>query len=122
MALKVELVPDGVIRETVERLGNNPMTIFSHDFKSTNEKIIDSVLNNAKNYTYFSKLHPAIGLMDVVLAANRNYRKQVERHIQRMRWEFPNLTFAQLWEVLDRNDYESFKKIWGHRDQKNFLF
>lgn len=114
-------ISDGLIKEIVQSLANKPMTIFSQGFKNENEKIITSAIANAGNYTYFSKLHPAIALMDVVLAANRNYRRQVEEHIKRMREQFADLTLLELKKKIENNDYKSFKQIWGHADEKKFL-
>jgi hypothetical protein len=118
---KVEAIPETLIIETVNRLASKPMTTFSQGFRDASEKIITAALSNANSYTHFSKLHPAVALMDVVLAANRNYRRQVEEHIKRMREQFVDLTLSELKMKVKTNDYKSFKQIWGHADEKKFL-
>lgn len=110
------------IIETVQRIESLPMTRFSHGFEEyKGETIGNAARLHASRFSDFSKEFPAIALMDVVLAANRNYRKQVEKHVKRMSKEFADLTLSDLRMKIEANDYKSFKIIWGHADEKKFL-
>lgn len=105
----------------VEEIGSKPMTIFSHGYEPSEQiSIKNSALNSAKNYTKYSRSHPAIAIMDIVLAANRDYEKQVIKYVRRMRNDISDLTIQQLDELIGKHDYKSFKTVCGHADEKKF--
>lgn len=111
-----------VIIETLLRIESLPMTRFSHGFEEYKGETIGNASRlHASCFSDFAKQFPAIAVMDVVLAANRNYRKQVEKHVKRMSEQFGSLTLFELKRKIDANDYKSFKKIWGHADEKKFM-
>jgi len=110
------------INDIVERLGNSPMKENSHGFhKFKGMKIIDAAKNQAADFLNVEKhIIPAIALMDVVLAANRDYNRQVQPHIARIKELYTHLTFKDLQKMLSTMDYKKFKDVWGHEDEKKY--
>jgi hypothetical protein len=106
----------------VRTLGDFPMRQSSHGFELYGSvPIIEAARCQAERFlSQQSYRNAAIALMDVVLAANRDYNKQVEPHVTRMRKAWPQLTLAELKNWIDASDYVQFKDIWGHKDQKKF--
>lgn len=109
------------IKEIVKRLGDQPMVENSHGFEKYGTiKIIDAAEKQAKEFLYNEDKNAALTLMGVVLAANRNYNKQVQPHLERMKNEYPALTFKELQSMLLQKDYVEFGDIWGHKDKKKY--
>ncbi|OAI08781.1 hypothetical protein [Methylomonas methanica] len=110
------------INDIVERLGNSPMKEKSHGIhKFKGMKIIDAAKNQAADFLNVERhIIPAITLMDVVLAANRDYNRQVQPHIARIKEDYTHLTFKDLQKMLSTKDYKEFKNVWGHKDEKKY--
>jgi hypothetical protein len=73
------------ILEILERIGEKKLTKTAHTFDKYGEmSILESSLKLTTNCSEDTKLRPAIGLISVVLAANRNYNKVVEPNIKRI--------------------------------------
>ncbi len=117
-----EFLSDGFINEKVIALGEKPLTSTSHNFDKYGPiKIIDASNISYKDYYNQAKDLPAIALIEVVLAANRNYNKVVLPNIIRLKKEFPSLvTFDDLNNLLSSTTKEGFFKIWGHKDDKKY--
>jgi len=81
------------IKEIVERLGNEPMRKSSHGFNDYGTmKIIDAAKEQAKRFLENeNKEDVAIRVMSVVLGANRNWEKQVQPHLDRMKKRIPQV-------------------------------
>jgi len=94
----------------------------SHGFNDYGTmKIIDAAKEQAKRFLENeNKEDVAIRVMSVVLGANRNWEKQVQPHLDRMKKEFPKLTFKDLKNMLSEKDYVQFKEVWGHKDKKKY--
>ena len=110
------------IIEIVNRLGNEKLTKTGHGFKDSGAvSIFESSKQSTKNYTKRIENKPAIGLILVVLAANRNYNRVVEPNLKRIEIEFPDLrTFQQLSDILNSKSESEFYEFWGHRDKKKY--
>ena len=63
---------------------------------------------------------PAIKLMAVILAANRNFNRQVAPHVKKMSKKYSNLTLIQLKKMIESMSHIDFKSVWGHSDLKKF--
>lgn len=116
-------LPNDKIVRIVEQLGNAKMKPSSHGYeKYPGFKIIDAAIAQSREFLEKSEQdkNAAVTLMDVVLAANRNYNRQVEPHVRRMRTKYPDLTFKGLHNLLASQDYVGFKNVWGHRDEKKY--
>lgn len=110
------------ISDTIARLGKAPMTKSAHGYQEGRiETIMAAAKRGTENYTKNSQSSSAIAIMDVILAANRDYNKQVEKHVGRMRKEYPALTLKKLAEkVKEVGTAKKFKDVWGHNDEKKF--
>lgn len=109
------------VKTKVATLGKSLMTRFSHGYEEGKKiNILDAAKRNSIDYTRYSRKHSAVALMDVILAANRDYNKQVDYHVKKMRENYPKLSFTALKKLIDKHDFNSFKKIWGHADEKKF--
>lgn len=113
--------PQDVV-ETTRLLGEHLMRPGSHGYKDYGPvPILSAARQQAKKFLEgMQNANVPIAIMDVVLAANRNYEKQVQPHIRRMKTDFPSLSLTELNELLTAHDYQSFKTVWGHADEKKF--
>src|SRR4051812_32557975 len=92
------------VKKKVAQLGNSLMTSFSQGYQNgTETTIFASAKQNSMAYTFYSKRHPAVALIDVILAANRDYNKQVDKHVKRLREEYPNMTFTELNKLIHQH-------------------
>ena len=110
------------ISEIVKRLGNEKLTFTGHGYDASSEITIwESAKQSTQNYTKDVKKKPAIGLILVVLAANRNFNKVVKPNLERIEKEYPDLkTFQQLNEIINKKSEEEFFVFWGHKDKKKY--
>lgn len=106
----------------INYLGQHKLTPKSHSFNDYGEiEILEAATKSAKKYFEKAKLQPAVTLIDVILAANRNYNKVVEPNINRIEKDYPKLkTFDQLQTFITQNTKEEFFKFWGHKDEKKY--
>jgi hypothetical protein len=71
--------------QTVHRLGESKLTSTSHLHSLYGDKkIIEAAREYTKGYSDRARLRPALGLIEVVLAANRSYNLHVKPHIERI--------------------------------------
>jgi len=111
-----------LISDTITRLGRAMMTESAHGYRAgSNETILAAAKRGVENYTKNSQSSSAIAIMDVILAANRDYNKQVAKNVERMRQLYPGLTIKQL-AVMTKGagTAKKFKDVWGHNDDKKF--
>lgn len=111
------------IKEIVERLGNSPMRKGSHGYGRFGAILIRcAAQQQAENFANGEGRNAAIVVMEVVLAANRNFNNQVEPYITKVRQKYPFLTFEELNKILSESemDYKEFAKVWGHKDEKKY--
>ncbi len=110
------------IVEILERIGKEPLTKTGHGFEIYgNISIKEAAEKSTSDYTNKYQTKPAIGILSVVLAANRNYNKVVEPNLRRIETEKPNLkTFDQLSVILKEKTQEEFYTFWGHKDGKKY--
>lgn len=118
----LNILSEKEIINRVLKLGSKNLTETGHGFKTFGAiPIIQSAQQSTANYTRRSKLKPAIGLIDVVLAANRNYNKVVEPKLVKIEKEHPNLKhFTELQNLIDRLSKAEFFAFWGHKDDKKY--
>ena len=118
----IENISEEAIKRKVDDLGNKPLTIFSHGYTGVNGiKLMDSAKESGRDYTKNSKQYPAIAIMDVILAAHRDYNKQVEKHVACLRKNYQDITFKKLKDnYLNKMNYIEFKEVWGHKDEKKY--
>jgi len=108
------------ILATLKRIGEKKLTKTAHTFDKYGEmSILEASLKSTTNYSEDTKLRPAIGLISVVLAANRNYNKVVEPNIKRI--EKTDLSsFDDLSTLLKSKSKTEFYVFWGHKDEKKY--
>jgi hypothetical protein len=117
-----DYVTESLIKETVDRLSEALLTSTSHNYQDYGDiKIIDAATSSYKKYHDQAKNLPAIALIEVVLAANRNYNLHVLPNINRLKKDFPRLiTFGDLNVLIKNRTPEEFYKIWGPKDAKKY--
>jgi hypothetical protein len=104
----------------VTDLGNMPLTKTSHDFKELVPiKIIDAAKMTSENYLKYGKERPALAIIEVILAAHRDFANAVKPHINRLEQE--GLTsLDELSEILNSKTRNEFFDYWGHHDNKKY--
>lgn len=115
-------ISDIEILKKLEYLGKHNLTVTGHGHEQFGSiPIIESANKSTRSYTSKFKEKPAIALLEVVLAANRNFNKVVEPHIKRIETEYPTLrNFKQLREIIDLKTKDEFYFFWGHKDEKKY--
>ncbi|QNB06078.1 hypothetical protein G5S34_04345 [Herbaspirillum frisingense] len=110
------------VSKIFNRLCEAPMMPSSHGKREgVEESIIAAARRSAEEYSTNPRKSPAISIMDVILAANRGYERQVRRHVEAMRGKFPSLTLKALQKKANEaKDYLAFQDVWGHKDEKKF--
>jgi hypothetical protein len=63
---------------------------------------------------------PAVSLINVILATNRNYAKVVEPNIVRIKSEGKIKSFFDLKSFMLKSSMYEFYKFWGHRDKNKY--
>lgn len=110
----------GKIKSIVERLGKTQANEKSHG-RDVHLSILESAKKSASFFTQNARSSSAIAVMDVILAAHRDYNKQVLNHVLKLRETYPKLTFCGLARLLQEYPTAtSFKEIWGHNDEGKF--
>jgi len=106
----------------LEYIGNQKLTPTGHGFETFGAiPIRESAEKSTLTYTDKNKEKPALGLIDVVLAANRNYNKVVEPNLKRIETNYPELrTFKELSGILETITQQEFYLFWGHKDEKKY--
>lgn len=118
--LELEIQKDDLMSK-FEALCSEKMVEGSHGFKDYPGLTIgEAAKEQALRFSQYEDRTGAHILMDVVLAANRNYEKAVKDNIQRVKDRYPNLTLPELARLIEENDFRDFKKIWGHADEKKY--
>ncbi|MBL0736976.1 hypothetical protein JI750_08790 [Flavobacterium sp. GN10] len=110
------------ILRKLNELGSKNLTKTGHGFSSFGAiPIIKSSQKSTIGFSAKSKEKPAIGLIDIVLSANRNYNKVVEPNIKRIEESYPDLkNFTQLKELMANLTQNDFYNFWGHKDEKKY--
>lgn len=112
---------DSEITETVLSMGKRQLTATSHLYSEFGPiGILQAAKQNAVNYTLLSRSRPAVRLIEVILAANRNYNKVVKPHIERICNESDLKTFDQLIHLINSKLIEEFYSFWGHKNQRKY--
>lgn len=116
------IISENDILKKLEYIGNKKLTPTGHGFDTFGSiPILESSLKSTLNYSLKPQEKPAIALIEVVLAANRNFNKVVEPNIKRIEKEFPELkNFQHLNEILFTKTKEDFYSFWGHKDEKKY--
>lgn len=110
------------ILKKLEELGSKELTKTGHGFSTFGRiPIIQSAEKSTTSYSNKSKEKPAIRLIEVVLAANRNYNKVVEPNVKKIEEQQPNLkNFSELNELIENQSQNDFYSFWGHKDEKKY--
>jgi hypothetical protein len=118
----IDIISKEQIKRTLNELGEMPLTSTGHGYEVFGSiPIMDAAIQSTHNYTVKTKEKPAMGLLIVVLAANRSYNKVVEPNIQRIERDYPRLkTFKHLLEILNSKSITDFFTFWGHKDYKKY--
>jgi hypothetical protein len=109
------------IKARVREIGKKPLTRTSHAFSVYKKEIpiFKAATLFTKEYCKTAKSHPAIRLIEVVLAAHRNYNKHVFENFKRLMKDEVK-TFDQLIEKKSRLSKTEFYSWWGPRDQQKY--
>lgn len=110
------------ILEKLNHIGAAPMTASAHGYKEGQaQTVLSASEESAQRYDTKSKNSPAVAIMSVVLAANRNYNRAVGKHVEGLWKNYGDLTLKGLSRLIENNDSaEKFRNIWGHNDEKKF--
>lgn len=108
------------IENIIQRLGDRKLTKTSHTFLEFGDvSILESSLKSTSNYSDFAKEKPAIGLLSVILAANRDFNKVVEPHLIRI-GQTDLRDLKDLLFLIQNKTKEDFFLFWGHKDDKKY--
>ncbi len=120
--MKIGEKSDAQVKEIVERLGNALMLPKSHGYEKYLGKRIVEAAEKQTTELQNSQKNAAIAVMGVVLGANRDWNRQVKKYLERMTADeaIKNITFRQLLDKMQATNFQDFKAIWGHRDEKKF--
>lgn len=104
----------------LDHISQKPLTETAHAYSYYGAiSIKEAAEKSTSNYFEKAKEKPAIALLSVVLAANRNYNKVVKPNIERIeKTDLAN--FDQLKQLLSSKSKEEFYKFWGHKDEKKY--
>lgn len=118
----LDFISEKDILTVVEKLGSKYLTPSGHGWEKYGAiPIRDAADQSTISYTDKSKAKPSIGLLSVVLAANREYNKVVKPKLEHIENEEPELkTFEQLYEILSSKTRKEFYNFWGHKDEKKY--
>ncbi|MBR9923141.1 MAG: hypothetical protein GYB31_20115 [Bacteroidetes bacterium] len=118
----LKLLSKEKIVEILERIGKEPLTKTGHGFEIYgNTSIKEAAEKSTLDYTNKYRTKPAIGILSVVLAANRNYNKVVEPNLKKIEAEKPNLKrLDQLSNFIIEKTQDEFYTFWGHKDEKKY--
>lgn len=110
------------INKIVGKIGAQPMKKLSHGFAKYGPiPILEAAKKQAAEFTGTNKnKNAAVSLMGVVLSAARNYKTQVEPHLEKLRTRYSDLTLQKLKRMCSQRNYMQFKEVWGHADEKKF--
>ena len=119
-SLDLSQLSDDFIKSKVLELSQALLTETSHTFSKIGRiKIIDAATNSYNTYSDQAQSFPAIALIEVILAANRDYNKHVLPNIIRLKKNYPSLISFKDLEMLTK-DKGQFLKIWGPKDDKKY--
>lgn len=110
------------IKNIVSSISNSLLTETSHDHKNNKGKTIgEAAKSSANNYALKAMNNPAMALVEVILAANRNYLKVVEPKIIAAQLKYTSIkSFDSLQELMKAKDWKQFADFWGHSDEKKY--
>jgi len=106
----------------LKRIGNKELKPSGHGYEIYGPILIrDAANHSTKKFTKIWKNKPALALIMVVLAANRNYNVVVQPNLKRIEDEIPSLkSFKQLSLLLKEKSKTEFYTLWGHDDAKKY--
>lgn len=112
----------GDILAVLNRLGGQELQPTGHGYEIYGPiPIREASEKSTLNFTDVWQSKPAIGLIMVVLAANREYNVVVRPNLERIQKEEPDLkSFDQLLTLLEGKSQEQFYDFWGHNDLKKY--
>ena len=104
----------------LNQISQKPLTKTAHAFDDYGAiSIKEAAEKSTNNYSEKAKIKPAIALLSVVLAANRNYNKVVKPNIDRIE-QTDLATFEQLKSLLSIKSKAEFYDFWKHKDEKKY--
>lgn len=108
------------ILSILETISQKPLTQTAHVFSDYGAiSISEAAEKSTQNYFEKAKVKPAIALLSVVLAANRNYNKVVKPNLERIE-KTDLVSFDQLRALLSTKSKTEFYLFWGHKDEKKY--
>lgn len=112
----------GDVLAILNRLGAQDLQPTGHGYEIYGQIPIREASDRATlNFTDVWQAKPAIGLIMVVLAANREYNVVVRPNLEKIQREEPELkTFDQLSRLVATKTEEQFYNFWGHSDLKKY--
>lgn len=112
------MMSDNEIKDIVQYLEEKVLKPDSHLYKRFTGKTIGEATEVfSQEYADEAKKRPGLVLLSVVLAAHRNYTKQVEPQIERIR-KLDFYSFQQLKEKA--KDFDTFASFSGMRDREKY--
>lgn len=108
------------VKKTVTELGNAIATENSHG-KDVGLTIFESARGSLPKDADKKKFNPAIAIMDVILAAHRDYNNAVEEHVTEIKKNYPHLTINGLDKLIQKYPTALlFKKVWGRNEPDKY--
>ncbi|MFC3032684.1 hypothetical protein ACFOEE_09140 [Pseudoalteromonas fenneropenaei] len=110
------------ILKKLKEVGSKPLTVTSHSYEKYGAiTIAKAAKKSLSSIGRKGTEKPAIGIIEVILSANRDYNKVVLPNLKRIEKLHPNLkSVKQLENLLKRTSKEDFFELWGHRDNKKY--
>jgi hypothetical protein len=110
------------VKKIVAELSKAILRVTGHGYESGVEITIGKAAEqSAKDYSKQYKAKPAMAIITVVLAANRNYNKQVKKKLDNIELNYRNLrSFKDLELIIKQKTKKQFFEFWGHADEKKF--
>jgi hypothetical protein len=111
------------IIDMIQRLGESKMTPSAHGWEAVGPVSINEAVETALHvHSQRATQEPVIALVDVVLAANRNYNKQVLPRIIRFRTDpLRPRSFKELHRLMMEETFEGFcHRCYFHNSKKKY--
>jgi hypothetical protein len=109
------------VKQKLLRIANSNLKENSHLFRDYGPIPIKIASEHCIENVKKEDLYPAIILLRVVLAANRNYNRHVRKNLDRIKTNYPNLkSFKDLTRIVKSKSQSEFYEFWGHKNLRKY--
>lgn len=109
------------VKQILTRISDTKLKENAHLFPDYGAIPIKEAVQNCLKNGKAEDSYPAIIIIRVVLAANRNYNKHVRKNIENIKRKYPNLkSFTDLDKLMKSMSKVEFYDLWGHKNSKKY--